>query len=283
MSGDFYLPNESDVFTFRRLLKKVDSIDGNGVTNEPENISINPHIPVVRPSQLIAAPPMKFAKVTAMKTVAGAAWTSWAATKLFPAYVEANPCKSDGTGVDTATTLYIAVNSKRDLPTKLITAVNEIIGYIPGDGLLVINTLTMTGQAVEGQGCWHAGSHATPAVVGAASEGTEAAETTIWDVTNQPSGKDGLELWVQSRAGYFDAGNKKLYAYLRKVTLDSEGRVVLVSAETQVEIASVGVTVITDVQVTGLTLQKKTRTAYVLSADAESAWTTWHTGIDHCA
>lgn len=38
------------------------------------------------------------------------------------------------------------------------------------------------------------------------------------------------------------------------------------------------VTVVTDVRVNGLELQKKTRQVWVIKADAESAWTTWHTG-----
>ncbi|MBA7579442.1 hypothetical protein ES708_21313 [subsurface metagenome] len=40
------------------------------------------------------------------------------------------------------------------------------------------------------------------------------------------------------------------------------------------------VTVVTAVQVTGVTLQKKTRTLKVVSAGAESGWTTFHTGTE---
>jgi hypothetical protein len=39
-------------------------------------------------------------------------------------------------------------------------------------------------------------------------------------------------------------------------------------------------TYITDIQVSGNTLQYKTRDAYIFPAGAESAWTTWHTGED---
>ena len=42
----------------------------------------------------------------------------------------------------------------------------------------------------------------------------------------------------------------------------------------------VEITVVTDVRVTGVTLQKKTRTVRIVSADAESEWTTFHTGTE---
>ena len=45
-----------------------------------------------------------------------------------------------------------------------------------------------------------------------------------------------------------------------------------------VNATGVAVTVVTDVRVSGLELQKKTRQVWVIKADAESAWTTWHTG-----
>lgn len=35
---------------------------------------------------------------------------------------------------------------------------------------------------------------------------------------------------------------------------------------------------VTDVQVSGVELQKKTREEYVMASGAESGWTTWHTG-----
>lgn len=42
----------------------------------------------------------------------------------------------------------------------------------------------------------------------------------------------------------------------------------------------VAVTVITAVRVNGLNLEYKSRTIYVPKADAESAWTIWHTGTE---
>lgn len=68
--------------------------------------------------------------------------------------------------------------------------------------------------------------------VGAASEGSEAAEGT----THTVSSGGAVELWAQSRSGYFHAGDEKLYAYMRKLTFDSKGHLVSISAETRVEV-----------------------------------------------
>lgn len=74
---------------------------------------------------------------------------------------------------------------------------------------------------------------ATPDTVGAASEGSEAAESTTW-----ARGTDDapVDVWVTSRVGYFDAGDETLYAYLRKLSFAADGRLVGVSGETRVSV-----------------------------------------------
>lgn len=70
----------------------------------------------------------------------------------------------------------------------------------------------------------------TPTTIGAASEGSEAADSS------SHSGGGAVEIWFQSRTGYFQAGDKKLYAYMRKITFDSKGHYRGVSGETRVEV-----------------------------------------------
>lgn len=61
--------------------------------------------------------------------------------------------------------------------------------------------------------------------------------------------------------------------------IDGRGHVIKsTSATTPVTFAMVPVTVVTDIRVSGVTLQYKTRKIYVLEADDESGWTTWATG-----
>ena len=63
------------------------------------------------------------------------------------------------------------------------------------------------------------------------------------------------------------------------VGVDAKGHVTgSVSAGSPSEVDLVAVTVVTDVRVNGTALEKKTRTIYVLKADAESGWTSFHTG-----
>ena len=72
------------------------------------------------------------------------------------------------------------------------------------------------------------------ASVGSTGE-TEAANTTTWDVTSQPS-NEGLALTTCTRMAYDDTGDEKLYAYYRVLTFDSNGMLVAVGAETRVTI-----------------------------------------------
>ncbi len=75
------------------------------------------------------------------------------------------------------------------------------------------------------------GTYTTPDSIGDNAEGSETADTATWDVWNQTAGKDGLEFYVYGRSVYNHAGDKILYGFKRKVTIDSIGHVRLVGAE----------------------------------------------------
>ncbi len=81
----------------------------------------------------------------------------------------------------------------------------------------------------------HIGPHAPTAVqtIGAAAEGNETAEGSSFVVG---TGGNGLDFWVLSRIGYFHAGDKKVYMYMRKLTVDETGHVRSISGETRVEV-----------------------------------------------
>lgn len=81
----------------------------------------------------------------------------------------------------------------------------------------------------------HIGPHASTAVqtIGAAAEGNETAEGSSFVVG---TGGNGLDFWVVSRIGYFHAGGRKLYMYVRKLTIDETGHVRSISGETRVEV-----------------------------------------------
>ena len=75
-------------------------------------------------------------------------------------------------------------------------------------------------------GCWDA-------VGEAVSEGAEAAETTDQAVGDlgQP-----LRLYAMTRVAYYHEGDKKLYGYVRALTIDAFGHITHVSGETRVEV-----------------------------------------------
>lgn len=101
-------------------------------------------------------PGLILAKVTAMRTVSGGAWTDYPTNTAYLSYIEAHTVTDDtGAGEDTTTTHYYAMNSKTDAPNGLITAVGQIIGIIPYSGVSTTRgTQKMEGQAVLGLGCW---------------------------------------------------------------------------------------------------------------------------------
>lgn len=74
--------------------------------------------------------------------------------------------------------------------------------------------------------------------IGGTTEGNEAADSTDWTVGDVDGSSNPLGCWfyVQSRKSYFDAGDMKLYAYVRKVKIDATGKIYEVGAETRVTI-----------------------------------------------
>jgi hypothetical protein len=74
------------------------------------------------------------------------------------------------------------------------------------------------------------GETTSPTAVGSNAEGSEAANGTTW---SQVSDGTPLDLWFTSRVGYFEAGDKTLYGYARKLSIDACGRVIAVTAETR--------------------------------------------------
>ena len=83
----------------------------------------------------------------------------------------------------------------------------------------------------------------TPTVyttLGTNTKGDEAAETDTWtygDVDGSGN-KKGLWFWVQVRQAYYEAGDKKWYAYARKLIFSTTGQLYSVSAATRIEVTA---------------------------------------------
>jgi hypothetical protein len=80
-------------------------------------------------------------------------------------------------------------------------------------------------------------TEADPIAVGDTDEGSETADATTWTRGDGP-----LELSIMTRVAYYDAGDKKLYGYIRTLKVDALGVWWHASGETRVEV---------DVPVTG--------------------------------
>ena len=70
--------------------------------------------------------------------------------------------------------------------------------------------------------------------VGSTAEGSEAAEGTT---KTFGSDSKGLTLYMTSRIGYYDAGDKTLWGYVRELRFDEGGHLYYVSGETRVSVA----------------------------------------------
>jgi hypothetical protein len=70
-------------------------------------------------------------------------------------------------------------------------------------------------------------------VIGDATEGIETPDPTEFAIGTDDK---GLELWQQTRMGYFHEGDHKLYMYVRKALFDERGCLHSISGETRVEI-----------------------------------------------
>lgn len=77
------------------------------------------------------------------------------------------------------------------------------------------------------------GETASPTTLGAASEGSEAADSSTWSRTTNGT---PLQIYIQTRTAYYDAGDEKLYGYFRLFTYDACGLLISVGAETRVEV-----------------------------------------------
>jgi len=85
-----------------------------------------------------------------------------------------------------------------------------------------------------------AGSLTGPATLGSNTEGSETPSSDTWTRDGTTSGSNyagvPLDLWVVGRVVYNHAGDKKLYAFLRKLSFDSVGFLRVAGAENRVEV-----------------------------------------------
>jgi|GEM_PF-3657094 len=133
--GNFYLVSEADAQVLRRVVKKLNSVTGNGVTNLPESLAINPLLPGQKsPTVQLPTKPIKFAKVTALKTEANGSYTSFASDKKLASHVTANPSNDAiGTTITTGTTITLKLNELVTANHGLEVAVDDIVAYIASD------------------------------------------------------------------------------------------------------------------------------------------------------
>jgi len=101
----------------------------------------------------------------------------------------------------------------------------------PGSGLRVV--VPPVADAKDGDGVEDAGVQA----IGDTDEGSEAADTTSFEVGTDDK---GMDLSFMSRVAYFHSGDKKLYGYIRTLRIDRTGLVVSISGETRIEIDVAG-------------------------------------------
>jgi len=80
-----------------------------------------------------------------------------------------------------------------------------------------------------------AGSTASPTVIGSSSEGSETAATDSW---SRATNGTPVDVWMQSRTVYDHASGEILYGFARKLSHDSTGLLIAVSAETRYTIDS---------------------------------------------
>jgi hypothetical protein len=71
----------------------------------------------------------------------------------------------------------------------------------------------------------------SPATIGETTEGSETASTSTYTTTTT-----GVQLHMLTRVVYNDAGDEKLYGYVRTLKFDHHGRLASISAETRHEI-----------------------------------------------
>ena len=112
-----------------------------------------------KPVHVFAGDGMRFAKVVGIRKSDGTDWTSYQTDNEYPRFCIARPCMSDGTNVATQLDVFVLLSHLPNSPLGLITAEDEVIGYLPGDRRTLValsgtQTRPATGQAVFGFGCW---------------------------------------------------------------------------------------------------------------------------------
>lgn len=88
--------------------------------------------------------------------------------------------------------------------------------------------LLKTGSAGGGSGTLDG-----PKTIGGDTEGSEAAETTTWD---RDADEQPLTIHMVTRVAFYDAGDQKLYGYIRTFCYDDMGLLRSVSGEVRVSI-----------------------------------------------
>lgn len=122
----------------------------------------------------------------------------------------------------------VVLNMEEDgLPTHWIEANTYAVGMWAGNSVVAIQT--------------GVGKTLVPSEVGSDAEGAEAADTATWTRTDETTGTDygdsPLDLWMIGRVVYNPSGDKKIYAYARKLTFTADGKLNAVSGETRYEVS----------------------------------------------
>lgn len=188
-----------------RIIKKVDSIRGDGVTNGPDFIHIG--------QQQTRAP---------RPIVSGGSECVRMKVRL----------AADSNGVAICNRWDGTTLGTLDIPVRMSLGKGKV-----GEELWATKATPNAGVEYDSADVtWLEvviGETASPTTLGAASEGSESADTTTWSV--QADGTP-CDIYVISRVGFYHAGDEKLYGYTRKLSIDSKGRIFAISAETRVEI-----------------------------------------------
>ncbi|MBE3046798.1 hypothetical protein IMZ48_30575, partial [Candidatus Bathyarchaeota archaeon] len=82
-------------------------------------------------------------KITALYTLAGAAWTT---SRGYPVYATVNPCHADGTAANVALTRGVAL----PLQASRATAVGDVVQWIVGIGTYDVGAVTIHGVVLAG-------------------------------------------------------------------------------------------------------------------------------------
>jgi len=126
------------------------------------------------------------------------------------------------------------------IPAKQLNTIGELcnlLNHVVTAGPIRVErqgaNLLIQVDAPSGSSASDVASSWTYETVGDTDEGDEAADTTDFTFG---SDEKGLTLNLMTRVGYYHAGDKKLYGYIRTLNFAPNGRLISVSAETRIEI-----------------------------------------------